>query len=102
MRITNEEYRTRMDRLQSKVRDHALDGFLISGKDSIFYLTGVSYEPLERPFFILVRPDSPVVLLVQALEKTHLQAAPNVTTVQQYWDYPSPPGQGGRKNCWGS
>ncbi|MBK7180914.1 MAG: aminopeptidase P family protein [Chloroflexi bacterium] len=94
MRITNEEYRTRMDRLQSKVRDHALDGFLISGKDSIFYLTGVSYEPLERPFFILVRPDSPVVLLVPALEKTHLQAAPNVTTVQQYWDYPSPPGQG--------
>jgi Xaa-Pro aminopeptidase len=92
--IAAEEYHSRMERLQKKVAAHDLDAFLISGKDSIFYLTGVSYEPLERPFFIIVRPSKPSVLLVPALEKEHLTAAPNVGEVHAYWDYPSQPGEG--------
>jgi Xaa-Pro aminopeptidase len=94
MRITEQEYRTRLASLQSQVAAHDLDAFLISSKDSIFYLTGVSYEPLERPFFILVRPKMPPVLLVPSLEKAHLHAAPNVDEVYDYWDYPSPHGLG--------
>jgi Xaa-Pro aminopeptidase len=94
MAITKQEYQSRMISLRRKVGEHELDAFLVSSRDSIFYLTGVSYEPFERPFFILVRPDAPCVLLVPALEKDHLQAAPNVDEIHSYWDYPSPESQG--------
>jgi Xaa-Pro dipeptidase len=94
MPITEQEYRTRLANLQSQVAAHDLDAYLISSKDSIFYLTGVSYEPMERPFFIIVRPKMPSVLLVPSLEKTHLHAAANVDVVHDYWDYPSPHGLG--------
>ena len=31
----------------------------VSAEASIYYLTGVVYMPLERPFFVLVRPSGP-------------------------------------------
>ncbi|MGD8626470.1 MAG: Xaa-Pro peptidase family protein [Anaerolineae bacterium] len=92
--IQKQEYVERMERLQASARQHDLDLFLVSAEDSIYYLTGVTYVPLERPFFILVRPDQPAELLVPALEQEHLAAAPNVGRVHHYWDYPSPPGVG--------
>jgi Xaa-Pro dipeptidase len=92
--IARQEYVDRMARLRQRVAEAGLETFLVSGEDSIYYLTGVSYRPLERPFFILVRPGAPAVLLVPALERQHLRAAPNVEEVQHYWDYPAPPGQG--------
>ncbi|WP_257459149.1 M24 family metallopeptidase [Archangium lipolyticum] len=92
--IPRSEYLERMERLRQKVAEAGLDAFLVTSEDSIYYLTGVSYRPLERPFFILVRPGSAPVLLVPALEREHLRAAPNVEEVLHYWDYPAPAGQG--------
>ena len=57
LRITPDEYRTRLDRLKTSVRNAELDLFIVSAFDSIFYLTGAGYEPLERPFFLIIRPD---------------------------------------------
>jgi Xaa-Pro dipeptidase len=92
--FTKQEHMSRLLKLQGKITEDGLEAFLVSSEESIYYLTGVSYHPLERPFFIVVRAASPSTLLVPALEKTHLQAAPNMGQVQTYWDYPSPPGQG--------
>jgi Xaa-Pro dipeptidase len=92
--IPPQAYCERMTRLQQKVAEQNLDVFLVSVEESIYYLTGVSYRPLERPFFILVWPDQPAELLVPALEGDHLRAAPNVGAVHTYWDYPSPVGEG--------
>lgn len=92
--ITKQEYIERMERLQERVRENELDAFLVSAEASIYYLTGVTYVPLERPFFILVRSDELATLLVPTLEHEHLKAAPNVRTVHRYWEYPSPPGEG--------
>jgi len=92
--ITKQEYLSRLANLQRKTSQNGLEAFLVSSEESIYYLTGVSYRPLERPFFIVVWAASPATLLVPALEKAHLQAAPNVGQVQTYWDYPSPAGQG--------
>ena len=89
-----QEYLDRMDSLQRKIREHELDAFLVTAQDSIYYLTGVTYVPLERPFFILVRPDAAPTLLVPALDREHLTSAPNVSQVYHYWDYPSPAGEG--------
>jgi Xaa-Pro dipeptidase len=92
--ITRQERIRRLERLQDKLATNDLDAFLVTATDSIYYLTGVSYEPLERPFFIILRPQAAPCLLVPALEVEHLRAAPNVEQVDSYWDYPSPPGQG--------
>jgi Xaa-Pro dipeptidase len=92
--IPKQEYLERMVRLQEQVRGNDLDAFLVTAEESIYYLTGVTYVPLERPFFILVYPGEPAVLLVPALEQEHLRAAPNVGALHCYWDYPSPPGEG--------
>jgi Xaa-Pro dipeptidase len=89
-----QEYRERMQKLQARLADLDLAAFLVTAQDSIYYLTGVTYMPLERPFFLLVRPSGPVSLLAPALDREHLASAPNVGTVLCYWDYPSPPGQG--------
>ena len=56
LRITPDEYRTRLDRLKTSVRNAELDLFIVSAFDSIFYLTGAGYEPFERPFFLIIRP----------------------------------------------
>ena len=92
--IRHSEYQARMLNLQEKIGQHELDAFLVTSQESIYYLTGVTYVPLERPFFILVRPAGAPNLLVPALEGEHLEAAPNVGEVQHYWEYPSPPGRG--------
>lgn len=92
--ITKAEYLDRINKLQKKVTENGLDAFVVSSEGSIYYLTGVSYLPLERPFFIIVKKDALPVLLVPALEKVHLAEAPNIDTVYEYWDYPAPKGQG--------
>ena len=89
-----QEYLDRMESLQRKVREQNLDALLVTAQDSIYYLTGVTYVPLERPFFILVKPNQAPALLVPALDREHLTSAPNVSEVHHYWDYPSPPGEG--------
>lgn len=94
MPITPQEYQSRMTRLQQAVAAEDLDLFLVSAEESILYLTGVSYSPLERPFFILVYPRAEPQLLVPMLERDHLAGAPSVTQVHAYWDYPAPPGGG--------
>jgi Xaa-Pro dipeptidase len=92
--IDRQEFHQRMKKLQQAVVDLGLGAFLVTAQDSIYYLTGATYAPLERPFFILVRPGSSATLLAPALDREHLASAPNVGAVQSYWDYPSPPGQG--------
>ncbi|RPI53158.1 MAG: hypothetical protein EHM56_07555, partial [Chloroflexi bacterium] len=62
--IGKEEYIRRMEQLQAAVRAHGLDLYLVSAEASIYYLTGVVYMPLERPFFVLVRPAGAASLLV--------------------------------------
>ena len=92
--IPKEEFRERLTTLQGLVAESSLDVFVVTAEESIYYLTGVSYKPLERPFFIIVRPRMSPVLLVPALEEDHLRSAPNVDRIEHYWDYPSPTGTG--------
>ena len=92
--ITKQEYLERMKNLKNLVKGKDLDAFLVTAQDSIYYLTGVTYVPLERPFFMIAYPDRESTLLTPALDQEHLRTAPNVGDVHRYWDYPSPPGEG--------
>jgi len=55
-RISADEYRNRLECLQAEVARAGLDLFLVSSFDSIYYLNGAGFEPLERPFFLFVTP----------------------------------------------
>ena len=96
LRISVEEYSERQKALQSLVREAGLDLFIVSSFDSIYYLTGAGFEPLERPFFLLIRPGRPPVLLVPKLDHTHMKKAYHVREqdVRTYWEYPAPEGRG--------
>ncbi len=80
----------------ASVRNAELDLFIVSAFDSIFYLTGAGYEPLERPFFLIVRPDGEPSLLTPLLDRDHLRMAHNIDpdNVHSYREYPAPQGQG--------
>ena len=49
LRISDDEYRRRLESLQTSVKEAGLDLFIVSALDSIYYLTGAGFEPLERP-----------------------------------------------------
>ena len=83
MPIQQQELRERMTRLQEAVKKNDLEVFLVTAQDSIYYLTGVTYMPLERPFFILVRPDHETIMLAPSLDREHLASAPNVSEVRR-------------------
>ena len=92
--MSHAELQRRWYNLQTKVAEDGLDALLVSARESIYYLTGVVCEPLERPLFLLVRRDGPPALLVPALERDHIRSAANVGHVEVYREHPAPAGQG--------
>src|SRR5579871_3252311 len=97
LRISPGEYLCRLQTLQARIGQAGLNLFIVSAFDSIYYLTGAGFEPLERPFFLLVRPERPPVLLVPKLDHEHMKKAHNIPAgnTPAYWEYPAPPGK-----CW--
>ena len=96
LRISSKEYQRRLESLQASVAEASLDLFIVSAFDSLHYLTGAGFEPLERPFFLLIRPRQTPILLVPKLEHEHMKKALNISEqdIRTYWDYPAPPGRG--------
>jgi Xaa-Pro dipeptidase len=98
LRISQDEYRRRLERLESAVADADRDVFLVTSFDSIYYLTGAGFEPLERPFFLVVysRGVRAPTLLVPKLDAEHMEKARrNVPRIQirNYWEFPAPDGR---------
>jgi Xaa-Pro aminopeptidase len=91
--ISPGEYAARLAALGRLTRDSDLDAYVVSSRDSIFYLTGASYEPLERPFFIVVRPERAPELLVPLLEAAHLCKAAGIGEIHAYPEFPARPGR---------
>lgn len=96
IRIERDEHRGRIDRLRSEVDEAGLDLFLVTSLESIYYLTGAGFEPLERPFYLLIGPGagrSPI-LLVPRLDGEHMGKARDILgEIQTYREYPAPEGR---------
>jgi Xaa-Pro dipeptidase len=87
VRISPDEYRHRLEALQARIRRVELDLFIVSAFDSIYYLTGAGFEPLERPFFLLIRPGQDPLLLVPKLDHEHMKKAHTIPAenIHTYW-----------------
>lgn len=96
LQISSAEYRQRMTDLQRAIAESGLDLFIATSFESIFYLTGAGFEPLERPFFLLVEPDRPPTLLVPKLDQEHMTKAIGIEpeNICCYREYPAPPNSG--------
>lgn len=96
VRISPDEYRHRLEALQATIRRVELDLFIVSAFDSIYYLTGAGFEPLERPFFLFIRADQAPLLLVPKLDHEHMKKARTIPAenIHTYWDHPAPAGRG--------
>jgi Xaa-Pro dipeptidase len=98
LRISRDEYRRRLERLESAVAEADQEVFLVTSFDSIYYLTGAGFEPLERPFFLAVYPRGvrAPTLLVPRLDAEHMENArrsvPEIQ-IRAYWEYPAPDGR---------
>ena len=71
----NEEYRRRHQALVQAMKRRGLDLYVVTTTDNIFYLTGATFEPLERPFFLIVGADGSRLFVVPALELVHTAVA---------------------------
>ena len=87
------DYENRLKKLQAVMKDEGLDAFVVSTQDGIYYLSGASYKPEERPFFIIIRPEGQYGLVVPYLEYEHMKKAPGYGALEHYFEYPSVEGQ---------
>ncbi|WP_158248679.1 M24 family metallopeptidase [Chromobacterium sinusclupearum] len=91
-----EEMARRDHALRQQLREAGIRHYLALSTDSLYYLSGLSFEPLERPFFLLLEVESGRRhLLVPQLEFAHLQSAWGVEwpDIHSYREYPAPKGE---------
>ncbi|OHX10390.1 hypothetical protein BI347_21630 [Chromobacterium sphagni] len=92
----HQEMARRDQLLRHRLLEAGIRQYVASSADSIYYLSGISYEPLERPFFLLLDADSGRrALLVPQLEHAHLKEAWGVAAadMHSYREYPAPAGE---------
>lgn len=87
------DFDARLMKLQGYMKASSLDAFVVSTQEGIFYLTGVSYQPVERPFFIIVRQEGKYDLVVPYLEFEHMKKVQNFGEIRYYFEYPSVEGK---------
>lgn len=94
---TGDEFARRRAAVQQALHALGVRRLVLTSMEAIYYLTGATYEPLERPVFLFVDAESPDYrLLVPALERTHLEKAWGVRPagIHTYREYPAPAGHG--------
>jgi Xaa-Pro dipeptidase len=93
------EFQRRHDRLVAAMEARGVEQLVLTSTESIFYLTGATAEPLERPFFLVVdAARGRRWMLVPLLEQEHLRKGwgPASQEVHAYAEFPAPAGQGWR------
>jgi len=80
----------RISLLQDTIKSCNLDAYIVTAEEDIWYLTGITYRPEERPFFIIIVPQQKPMLIVPKLEEAHVHKAVIDCEIISYWEYPSP------------
>jgi Xaa-Pro dipeptidase len=94
---TGDEFARRRAAVQQSLHARGVRRLVLTSTDAIYYLTGATCEPLERPVFLFVDAESPDYrLLVPMLERAHLEKAWGIrpSGIHTYREYPAPAGDG--------
>ena len=71
MFLTPDHHKKRISKLHTMLDEMAVETFLIFNSKNIFYLTGLSFIPTERPI-ILILHKGDVLFFVPSLEIDHI------------------------------
>lgn len=89
LRISWNEYRRRLEKLRSHMREKEFDAYLITNGVSIFYFSHFYHMVTERPAALLIEPDGDPVFMGPLLEADHLRMqTPLIGDCYTYLDYP--------------
>jgi len=86
--LSPEHHKKRVERIQEQLDEDGFETFLVLNSGNIFYLTGLSFIPTERPI-ILILHKGEVNFFVPSLEVDHVEhQVPFVSQVFSYFEYP--------------
>lgn len=86
--LTPEHHTKRIERIEEQLNDDELETLLVFNSKNIFYLTGLSFIPTERPI-ILILHKGEVNFFVPSLEIDHIEhQVPFVSQIFSYFEYP--------------
>jgi len=91
--MLKKELELRILLLQEKIEKNSMEAYIVTAEEDIWYLTGITYRPEERPFFIVVSPKQKPILVVPKLEEAHVHKGIIDCEIIAYWEYPSPLGK---------
>ncbi len=91
IRITEAEYRARIEQLLAHVRAEQLSGVVMFDNYHILYYTGFAFIPTERPMAFAMNAAGERALFVPRLELEHAQANALADRVDHYVEYPFTP-----------
>lgn len=89
--IAFSEYLERIEKLKKKCKTESVDAFLVCQEDNLYYLTGKSCFPFERPFVLVIWPDRQPTFLIPRLELEHLSVIEHIDDFRTYYEYPTLP-----------
>lgn len=87
LHISTEELTARRHALLERLAPEGAGTAVLFGPTAIFYLTGFSFIPTERPLAMIFDADR-LLALVPALEREHVRATAAVDEVVAYDEYP--------------
>ena len=88
LRISQAEYRSRIERVREKLREHKADALVLFAAKRIAYLTGYHVLATERPMALVVPAKGELFAFVPRLEKDAAESQPLISEVFHYFEYP--------------
>ncbi len=88
MRITDQEFAARRERLASTLEERGLSGCVLFDPSRVLYYTGFHFIQTERPVAFALARDGRAGMLVPRLELEHAQANAALTEIAHYDEYP--------------
>jgi len=88
--IEKQEYIKRIEKIRNRCKENNLDSFLVTSEDNLYYLTGKSCFPFERPFILIIWADKDPTYLLPRLELEHMSVIPHINKYVTYREYPAP------------
>ncbi len=86
--LTPDHHQKRVERLTESLSEQDIYTYLVFNSKNIFYLTGLSFIPTERPITLIIHQGD-VNFFVPSLEIDHVQhQVPFVSNVFSYFEYP--------------